>query len=121
MSVPQSISFPPAPLNLEFRQSQLWNLAFSYCQNADPTEPINVAGYTPLIQFRTSALASSTVLSLTSGNGITFNPSTCPQVQVSTIINVVPGKYMWDCVLTAVTGNIVLGSGTVQVDAEVSR
>lgn len=121
MSVPQAITFPPAPTNLELRQNQAWNIGFSYCQNSDPTQPINVTGYTPLLQFRSSALSATTLLSLSSGNGITFNPTTCPQVQVSTIINVAPGNYVWDCILQSSSGNIVLGCGTVRIDAEVSR
>jgi len=121
MAVPQALSFTPAATPLSFRQNQAWNQGYSYCQNADPTQPINVTGYTPILQFRTAALASTTVLSLSVGQGITFNPTTCPQVQISTVINVVPGDYVYDCVLQGSSGNIVLGWGTVHIDAEVSR
>jgi len=60
-------------------------------------------------------------VSKANGYGITFNPTTCPQVQVSTVINVVPGDYVYDCILQGSSGNIVLGWGTVHIDAEVSR
>jgi hypothetical protein len=115
----QSLSQTPDPLNLVLRQNQAWAIAFSYTNPDGST--VNVTGYTPLLQFRTSALAKTTVLALSSGSGITFTPNATPQVQVNTIINVAPGKYEWDCVLTNSTGNIVLGAGTVQVNAEVSR
>jgi len=115
----QSLSQTPDPLNLILRQNQNWTIGFSYT-NPDGTI-INVTGYTPILQFRTSALAKTTVLALSSGSGITFTPNATPQVQVNTIINVAPGKYEWDCVLTNSTGNIVLGSGVVEVEAAVSR
>lgn len=115
----QSISQTPEPLNLTLRQYQEWAITFTY-QDANGTT-ISLAGYTPILQFRTSALASTTVLSLTSGNGITFNPTTAPQVQVSTEVDCGPGKYEWDLRLNNANGSIFLGRGTVIVDAEVSR
>jgi len=115
----QSLSQTPDPLNLVLRQNQAWNIGFSYTNPDGST--VNVSGYTPLLQFRTSALAKTTVLALTTGSGITFQANAQPQVQVATIVNVAPGKYEWDCVLQSSTGNIVLGAGTVQVNAEVSR
>jgi hypothetical protein len=115
----QSLSQTPDPLNLVLRQNQNWNIGFSY---TDPSGGvIDVTGFTPLLQFRTSALAKTTALSLTTSNGITFNPTTLPQVQISTNLVVAPGKYEWDLVLQNSSGNIVLGCGTVQVNAEVSR
>jgi len=118
----QSITQTPDPLNIQVRQNQEWAITFSYCQNQDITQPISLAGYTPLLQFRTSALAKTSSLSLTVGNGLTFNPTTCPQVQVSAGITCAPGKYEWDLKLTPVSGEaIYLGRGIVQVDAEVSR
>jgi len=116
----QSLSQTPDPLNFEFRQSQEWNIGFSYTNPDGST--IDLTGYTPALQFRTSALAKTTSLSLTVGNGITFNPNSQPQVQISTTINCAPGKYEWDLKLTATgQGAIFLGRGVVQVDAEVTR
>jgi hypothetical protein len=118
----QSISQTPEPLNIELRQNQEWAINFSYCLNKDITQPISLAGYTPLLQFRTSALAKTPSLSLTDGHGLTFNATTCPQVQVNTGVTVAPGKYEWDLKLTPVSGEaIYLGRGIIQVDAEVSR
>ena len=115
----QSLSQTPDPLNLVLRQNQLWTIAFNYTDSNNAT--INLTGYTPLLQFRTSALAKTSVLALTTGSGIVFQPNALPQVQVSAQVAVPPGKYEWDLVLTKSTGNIYLGCGTVQVNAEVSR
>jgi hypothetical protein len=123
----QSISQTPDPLNITVRQNQEWAINFSYCNddvngNPDLNSPINLTGYTPILQFRTSALARTTELSLTVGSGLTFNPTTCPQVQVNTGITTQPGKFEWDLKCTPYDGEaIYLGRGIVQVDAEVSR
>jgi hypothetical protein len=116
----QSISQTPDPLNITVRQNQEWAINFSYQdENGDP---ISLSGYTPLLQFRTSALARTTVLSLTEGNGITFNPTTLPQVQINTGIFTPAGKYEWDLKCTPANDEaIYLGRGIVEVDAEVSR
>ena len=116
----QSISQTPDPLNITLRQNQEWAINFSY-QDSNGA-PISLAGYTPLLQFRTSALARTTVLSLTEFDGLIFNPTTCPQVQVNTGITTEPGKFEWDLKCTPVNGEaIYLGRGIVEVDAEVSR
>lgn len=124
-----SLSQTPDPLNLNLRQYQEWAIAFSYCQqdsngNYDLSQPINLAGYTPLLQFRTSAMARTVALELSVTNGaLTFQANTCPQVQVSAGINVDPGKYEWDLrmIPSDNTESIFLSRGVVQVDAEVSR
>lgn len=117
----QSISQQPDPLNLTLRQYQEWAIGFSYCNNGDINDPISLSGYTPILQFRTTALAKTTVLSLTVGDGLTFNPTTCPQVQVSAPIDCAPGKYEWDLRMNNVDGSIYLGEGIVIVEANVSR
>lgn len=114
-----SISQQPDPLNLTLRQYQEWAITFTY-QDSNGTA-ISLAGYTPILQFRTSALASTTVLSLTDGAGLIFNPTTAPQVQVSAEVTCGPGKYEWDLRLDNANGSIFLGRGIVIVDAEVSR
>lgn len=124
----QSITQTPDPLNIKLRQNQEWAIAFSYCNNdvdgnPDLNSPISLDGYTPLLQLRTSALAKVASLTLTEGAGITFNPLTCPQVQVSAGMAVGPNKYEWDLrmIPTDTTESIFLGAGVIQVEAEVSR
>lgn len=124
-----SLALTPDALNLKLRQYQEWAQGFAFCLsdnegNPDLNNPIDLSGYTPLLQFRTSAMAKVAVLTGTIDNGaITFLPDTVPQVQVSMGINVAPGKYEWDLrmIPNDNTQSIFLGRGTVQVDAEVSR
>ena len=116
----QSISQTPDPLNIEVRQNQEWAIAFSYTDSSGTL--INLTGYTPELQIRTSALAKTAALTLTVGNGLTFSANTSPQVQVSANMAVAPGKYEWDLKLTASgVGALYLGRGIIQVDAEVTR
>jgi hypothetical protein len=115
-----SISQTPDPLNIVVRQTQEWNLGFSYTNQDGST--IDLLGYTPELQVRTSALSKVIAQDITVGNGLTFNHNTTPQVQVSATINLAPGKYEWDLKLTAMgQGSIFLGRGILQVDAEVTR
>jgi hypothetical protein len=116
----QSIDQTPEALNLTLRQYQEWNIAFNYTDSTGTL--INLTGYTPELQFRTSALAKTTVLSLTTANGITFAPNSNPQVTISADIEVAPGKYEWDLRLTATgQGSIFLGRGEVIIQAGVTR
>ena len=94
----QAINQQPEAVNITLRQNQEWNISFQYT-NADGSL-FDLTGYTPELQFRTSALAKTTVLDLTVGNGITFTGSSLPQVQISADVNFVPGKYVWDLKLT---------------------
>lgn len=124
-----SLALTPDALNLKLRQYQEWAQGFAFCLqdangNYDLNLPIDLTGYTPLLQFRTSAMAKVAALTGSVENGaLTFVPDICPQVQVSMGINVAPGKYEWDLrmIPTDNTQSIFLGRGTVQVDAEVSR
>lgn len=114
-----SVSQQPEALNLNVRQYQEWALDFYYKDSTGAD--INLSGYTPILQFRTSALATNPSLNLTSGNGLIFNPTTSPQVRVNAEITCQPGKYEWDLRLDNTNGSIFLGRGIVIVDAEVSR
>lgn len=124
-----SLSQTPDALNLELRQYQEWSLAFSYCNqdangNYDLNLPIDLSGYTPIIQFRENAMSRVAILEFTVTNGaLTFDPDTCPQVQVSAGIDCAPGKYVWDLrmIPADATESIFLGQGIVTVAAEVSR
>lgn len=116
----QVINQQPSALNITLRQNQEWDIAFQYT-NPDGSV-FNLTGFTPALQLRTSALAKTTALSLTVGNGITFNPTSLPQVQVSANMVVPPGKYEWDLKLTATgQGALFLGQGTIIVEADVTR
>lgn len=118
----QFLSQTPNALNLELRQNQNWSVAFSYTDSTGTI--ISLDGYSPILQFRTSALAKTTSLALTTSNGITFSPDSLPQIHIDVQITCTPGKYQWDLALVPTSGNsgnIFLSQGTVTVDAEVSR
>lgn len=125
----QSLTLEPEALNLKLRQYQVWNQAFAYCNtdaegNYDLNSPIDLSGYTPLLQFRTTALAKTVALEATYSNGtIAFLPDRTPQVTISLGIDLAPGKYEWD--LRLIPNNekesIFLGQGYAIVQAEVSR
>lgn len=125
----QSLTLEPEALNLKLRQYQVWNQAFAYCKtdengNYDLNSPIDLSGYTPLLQFRTSAMAKISSLQADIYDGsIVFRPDTCPQVQVSLGMNLAPGKYEWDLRLIPndATESIFLGQGYALIQAEVSR
>lgn len=126
----QSLMLEPEALNLKLRQYQVWNQAFTYCTtdaqgNPDTNAPIDLSGYSPLLQFRTSAMAK--VASLTAdvehGN-LVFDPTGSPQIILNVGINVPAGKYQWDLRLildSDPTQSVFLGQGYVLVEAEVSR
>lgn len=124
-----SLSQTPDALNLKLRQYQEWAQGFAFCLtdeegNYDLNLPIDLTGYTPILQFRTSAMAKTAALTAVEGDGLIFVGNTCPQVQVSVGVNVAPGKYEWDLRVYPPNDpydSIFLGRGTVQVDAEVSR
>mgnify|MGYP003705047917 CR=1 FL=1 len=83
---------------------------------------INLAGYTPLLQFRTSAMAKTVALEFSvPDNTLVFQSNTCPQVQVRGGIDCAPGKYEWDLRMDNADGSIYLGEGIVIIEANVSR
>lgn len=125
-----SLAQTPDALNIKLRQYQEWALGFAFVNtdqdgNYDLNSPIDLTGFTPILQLRTSALAKTAALTATVENGgLVFEPTTAPQVQVSVGMNVPPGKYEWDLRVSPPNDpydSIFLGRGTVQVDAEVSR
>jgi len=121
-----SINQTPEATNITLRQFQAWNIAFSYCQNQDPTQPIDLTGYDPHLIIRTSALAKTVALEIYQGAGLTFNPTTCPQVQISVSVDIDPGKYEWDLRLfgnneSGGDDSIYLGKGIMIIEAAVSR
>jgi hypothetical protein len=64
-----SLSQTPDAVNLQLRQYQNWTIAFSYCEqdgngNYDLNMPINLTGYTPILQFRENAQSRVAVLEL---------------------------------------------------------
>lgn len=112
--------------NTNIDQGADWFINFYYKQ-PDGT-PVNVAGYTAALQIRTSPLAKTAVLTLTSGvgGGIEITDAeglfACHATAEQTTL-ITNGKYAYDIEITApVTGVVTrLCEGTVQVIAQVTR
>ena len=111
--------------NTVIDQGADWYINFTY-ENPAGT-PVNLTGYTAALQIRTSPLAATAVLSLTSpSGGITITGATgliachATAVQTAAIIN---GRYAYDIEITAPSTGIItrLVQGTVDVSAQVTR
>lgn len=109
--------------NTVIDQGADWYINFTY-KNPNGT-PINITNYTAALQIRTSPLAATAVLTLTSSSGITITGATgllechATAVQTAAITN---GKYSYDIEITSPTGVVTrLVQGTVQVSPQTTR
>ena len=112
--------------NTTIDQGADWYINFTY-QNPAGT-PVNITGYSAALQIRTSPLAKTTVLSLTSavGGGITITGASgllacrATALQTNAITN---GKYAYDIEITAPSTGVVtrICQGTIEVSAQVTR
>lgn len=110
--------------NTTIDQGADWYITFVY-ENPDGT-PVNITNYTAALQMRTSPLAKTAVLTLTTSNAgltITGNSGTinahATNVQTSAITN---GKYAYDLEITSPSGVVTrLVQGTVEVSPQVTR
>lgn len=99
-----------------------WYINFTY-QQPNGT-PVNLTGYTAAMQLRTSPLAKTTVLSLTTSSGITITGASGLIAVHATAAQtgaIAPGKYSYD--LELYNGGIVtrLVQGTLEVSANTTR
>lgn len=112
--------------NTVIDQGADWYITFIY-ENPDGT-PVNITNYTAALQVRTSPLAKTAVLTLTTSNGgISIigaqGKVNChaTNVQTGAITN---GKYAYDLEITSPAApNVVtrLVQGTVEVSPQVTR
>jgi hypothetical protein len=112
----------PAIYNVTMYQGASFDLSLTWNVNSIP---VNLTGYSSRMQVRTSYDASSTVLSLTSGSGITLG-GTAGTITVAasaaTTAGVSTGQYVYD--LEMVSGGSAvtrLIQGTFLVDPEVTK
>jgi hypothetical protein len=120
------LRFLPDPVNLTLRQNQRWTVNFAYLNPDGST--IDLTGYNPLLTFRTTAQSRQEVLAMgtSADSGITFNPTTNPQVMIDGVIACDPGRYEYDLALyETFNGNpsvaLFLAVGTVTVEGAVTR
>ena len=111
--------------NTVIDQGADWFINFTY-KNPNGT-PVNITGYTAALQIRTSPLAATAVLTLTSpSSGITITGATglieCHATAAQTAL-ITNGKYAYDIEITAPSTGVVtrLVQGTVQVSPQVTR
>lgn len=110
--------------NTTIDQGADWYINFTY-ENPAGT-PVNLTGATAALQVRTSPLAKTAVLTLTSavGNGITITPLTgliechATAAQTTAIVN---GKYAYDLEITQSGIVTRLVQGTIEVSPQVTR
>lgn len=109
--------------NTTIDQGADWYINFVY-QNPAGT-PVNITGYTAALQVRTSPLAKTAVLTLTSGSGLTITGATgtiaahATNAQTTDITN---GKYAYDLEITSPLGIVTrLVQGTIEVSPQVTR
>lgn len=102
-----------------------WFLTFYYKQ--PDGSPVNITNYTSALQLRTSPLAKTAVLTLTTENGgitITGNQGRldihATAEQTASITN---GKYSYDLEITEPANDVVtrLAQGTMEVSANTTR
>jgi len=112
-----------ATLNLTFPQGATWSLALTW--NDDGGDPINLTGYTARMQVRPSYDASTTVLSLTNGSGLTLGGAAGTvtlRVEAATTTTVSAATYVYDLELQSGGGEVTrLVEGTLEVTPEVTR
>jgi hypothetical protein len=111
--------------NTTIDQGADWYINFTYEQPSGT--PVNITGYTAALQIRTSPLAKTTVLNLTSavGGGITITGASgllacrATAAQTNAITN---GKYAYDIEITSPAGVVTrICQGTIEVSPQVTR
>jgi len=110
--------------NTVIDQGADWYITFIY-ENPNGT-PVNITNYTAALQVRTSPLAKTAVLTLTTSNAgltITGNSGTvnahATAAQTTDITN---GKYAYDLEITSPSGVVTrLVQGTIEVSPQVTR
>jgi len=114
---------PAVTYNTTIEQGADWYVNFQWTDTSG--NPINLSGYTAALQVRTSPLAKTTVLSLTSSSGIAITNGTgtlavhATAAQTGAITN---GLYSYDMEITSGSGIVTrLVQGSITVSAQVTR
>lgn len=110
--------------NTVIDQGADWYITFIY-ENPDGT-PVNITNYTAALQVRTSPLAKTAVLTLTTSNaGLTISGNAgtvnahATAAQTGAITN---GRYAYDLEITSPSGIVTrLVQGTIEVSPQVTR
>lgn len=114
--------FEPGTLNLTMYQGASWDYTLTWTTNGTP---VNLTNYTARMQARVSHPDTHTVLSLTSGSGITLGGTAGTiLLEASPVITagVASGQYVYDLELVSPGSAVTrLVEGTLICDPEVTR
>lgn len=111
----------PGKYNITAYQGATFDLSMNWAIGGTA---INLTGYTAAMQVRPTASASSAVISLTNGNGITLGGTAGTidiAISAATMGSVAAGQYVYDLELVQGANVSRLMQGTFLVDAEVTR
>jgi hypothetical protein len=121
----------PASLNLTMYQGASWDYTLTWTTTAGSvTTPVDLTGYTARMQVRETQSSTATVLSLTSGTGITLGgtagtilleASATTTAGIATSINP-QNQFVYDLELVSGAGYVTrLVEGNFFIDPEVTR
>lgn len=117
------MSVAPGELNLTLSQGATWTVSLTY-NNGDGL-PIDLTNYTARMQARESYQAASTVLDITSSDGIALG-GTAGTIQINvdaaTSAAIGAAQYVYDMELVSSSGEVTrIIEGTLIVTPEVTR
>jgi hypothetical protein len=114
--------FEPGTLNLTMYQGASWDYTLTWTTSGTP---VNLTNYTARMQVRVSHPDQSTVLSITSGSGITLGGTAGTillEASPATTAGVPSGQYVYDLELVSPGSAVTrLVEGTFICDPEVTR
>ena len=114
--------FEPGTLNLTMYQGASWDYTLTWTTSGTP---VNLTNYTARMQVRVSHPDQATVLSITSGSGITLGGTAGTillEASPATTAGVPSGQYVSDLELVSPGSAVTrLGEGTFLCDPEVTR
>ena len=107
--------------NITAYQGATYDLDLTWSTNGTP---VNLTNYTAAMQVRTAANASTAIISLTNGTGITLGGTAGTiniNIGATTMGSASPGQYVYDLELNSGGTVYRLIQGTFSIQAEVTR
>jgi hypothetical protein len=111
----------PGRYNITAYQGATYDLDLTWSTNGTP---VNLTNYTAAMQVRTAANASTAIISLTNGTGITLGGTAGTiniNINSTTMGSATPGQYVYDLELNSGGTVYRLIQGTFSIQAEVTR
>jgi hypothetical protein len=111
----------PAIYNITAYQGATYDLSLTWAIGGTA---VDLTGYTAAMQVRENSRATATILSLTSGSGITLGGTAgtiALNVPASTMGSATPGNYVYDLELNSGSTVTRLIQGQFAISAEVTK